>query len=190
VSENDRRVLRTRATLHRALIELMIERGYDRVTVQDILDRANIGRSTFYAHYRGKDDLLVISGAEYLRSAITERTTDPIRTLFDLAEDHPDVYRTLLGRKSTAVVIRGTQQMVADVLADYGMDAPTNTFLSWGLVGVLGAVAEGRITVRAGYAAVQPVLGVRATTGDRTSCEPGSPDAATTPPGWSPTASR
>lgn len=158
MSGNDRRVRRTRATLHRALIELMIERGYDRVTVQDVLDRADVGRSTFYAHYRSKDDLLVVSGTEYLRATIAERGADAVRTMFDLAEVHPDVYRTLLGPKSNAVVIRGTRQMVADILADEQMDEPDATFLSWGLVGLLGAVAEGRITADAGYAVVRSSL--------------------------------
>ncbi|WP_324195018.1 hypothetical protein [Nocardia cyriacigeorgica] len=42
---HDRRVRRTRDLLHRALIELMIERGYERATVTDVIDRADVGRS-------------------------------------------------------------------------------------------------------------------------------------------------
>src|SRR5258707_301232 len=53
----DRRVRRTRRALREALVALIVERGYEKVTVQDVLDRADIGRSTFYAHYRDKDDL-------------------------------------------------------------------------------------------------------------------------------------
>ena len=56
--KHDRRSERTRQLLGEALISLMHERRYDDLTVQDILDRANIGRSTFYAHYWDKDDLL------------------------------------------------------------------------------------------------------------------------------------
>ncbi|UCZ61297.1 hypothetical protein [Mycolicibacterium phocaicum] len=52
-------------------------------------------------------------------------------------------------------MIHGTRQMVADILADELMDEPDATFLSWGLVGLLGAVAEGRITADAGYAVVR-----------------------------------
>src|SRR5438046_3717676 len=55
----DRRSERTRQLLNVALIELMLEQRYDEITVQDIIDRANIGRSTFYAHYLDKEDLLV-----------------------------------------------------------------------------------------------------------------------------------
>jgi len=55
----DRRSERTRQLLNAALIELMLEQRYDEITVQNIIDRANIGRSTFYAHYLDKEDLLM-----------------------------------------------------------------------------------------------------------------------------------
>src|SRR3954468_15906060 len=55
----DRRSERTRQLLSAALIALMLEQRYDEITVQDIIDRANIGRSTFYAHYLDKEDLLI-----------------------------------------------------------------------------------------------------------------------------------
>lgn len=143
-------------------MELMVERGYERVTVQDILDRADVGRSTFYAHFRSKDDLLVVSGAEYLRSVIAEHAGDPVRMLFDLVDGYPEMFGTLVGRKSSAVVIRGAQQMVADVLSDSGMTEPHGTFVSWGLVGLLAAVVEGRITADEGYSVVSSSAGVRA----------------------------
>jgi AcrR family transcriptional regulator len=65
----DRRVRRTRELLRRALLSLIQERGYDRITIQDILERADVGRSTFYAHYRDKDDLLR-AGFEDIRTAL------------------------------------------------------------------------------------------------------------------------
>ncbi|WP_084532356.1 TetR/AcrR family transcriptional regulator [Nocardia miyunensis] len=119
------------------------------VTVHDILDRADVGRSTFYAHFRSKDDLLVVSGAEYLREAVAGQP-DPVRTLFGLAVGHGEVYRALLGRKSNAIVIRAARRMVAEVLDG---DTATVTFVSWGLVGLLGAVAEGELTVADAYRA-------------------------------------
>lgn len=55
----DRRVQRTRNLLNNALMELIQEKGYDNVTIEDITERANLGRTTFYLHYQGKDDLLL-----------------------------------------------------------------------------------------------------------------------------------
>ena len=57
--KNDRRSQRTRHLLSEALVELIREKDYNTITVSDIIDRANVGRSTFYAHYRDKDDLFV-----------------------------------------------------------------------------------------------------------------------------------
>src|ERR1700754_1124415 len=57
MGQDDRRVRRTRRLLREALIALVAERGYERVTVQDVLDRADVGRSTFYAHFRDKEAL-------------------------------------------------------------------------------------------------------------------------------------
>jgi len=58
-NKNDRRSQRTRHLLGEALVDLMMEKGYNAITVSDIIERANVGRSTFYAHYRDKDNLLV-----------------------------------------------------------------------------------------------------------------------------------
>src|SRR5438309_7267491 len=55
----DRRVARSRRALKEALTDLILERGYEDVTVQDVIDRADVGRSTFYAHFVDKDDLLM-----------------------------------------------------------------------------------------------------------------------------------
>ena len=55
----DRRVLQTRDALGDALIHLMQEKPFDSITIQQVLDRAGVGRSTFYTHFRGKDDLFL-----------------------------------------------------------------------------------------------------------------------------------
>jgi len=59
MTKTDRRVERTRTLLQKALIELIAERGYDAITIRDIVDRANIGRTTFYLHYNSKDELFM-----------------------------------------------------------------------------------------------------------------------------------
>ncbi len=59
MTKTDRRVQRTRDLLQKAFIDLLGERGYDAITIQDIADRANIGRTTFYLHYTSKDALFI-----------------------------------------------------------------------------------------------------------------------------------
>jgi AcrR family transcriptional regulator len=57
----DRRILRTKRMLKEALFKLILEKGYDGVTVEDITQKADLGRTTFYLHYRDKEDLLLKS---------------------------------------------------------------------------------------------------------------------------------
>ena len=57
--KTDRRVARTQKLLRDALHSLIHERDYDSIAVKEILDRANVGRSAFYMHFRDKDELLV-----------------------------------------------------------------------------------------------------------------------------------
>jgi AcrR family transcriptional regulator len=86
----DRRALRTRDALGDALIELMQERPFKSVTVQDVLDRAKVGRSTFYTHYRDKNDLFLSDVEEFweMMSSMLDRKGEdskrvaPVRELF------------------------------------------------------------------------------------------------------------
>src|SRR6267143_5005275 len=55
----DLRIRRTRSLLSNALVALMQEKSIDKITVQEVLDLATVGRSTFYLHYRDKDDLFL-----------------------------------------------------------------------------------------------------------------------------------
>ena len=72
----DRRVRRTRRALGDALIGLLHEKRYEDITVQDILDRADVGRSTFYAHFVDKDSLLIDAFRELRRTHSAAPTVD------------------------------------------------------------------------------------------------------------------
>jgi len=126
----DRRVRRTRRSLGEALIALIVERGYDRITVQDILDRADVGRSTFYAHFRDKDALLLSSFDELrddLRRDMDALTpgempddpAHPVSVVFRHAYDHRPIYRALCGRQGGNVVDGHLRTMFGALLGDH-----------------------------------------------------------------------
>ena len=54
----DRRITKSQEAIKKALIELMSEKSFDDITIQDIADRANVNRGTIYLHYLDKFDLL------------------------------------------------------------------------------------------------------------------------------------
>lgn len=73
--KTDARVRRTRDALGDALVALMQEKPFDTITVQDVLDRAKVGRSTFYSHYSDKDDLLMSDAEEFFELIATALST-------------------------------------------------------------------------------------------------------------------
>lgn len=123
----DRRIQQTRKVLHESLIQLILEKGYDKVTVQEVLIRANVGRSTFYSHYKDLEDLF-LSGFEnlwslfesHLESRSHEKNVwDVSLIIFQHAKNYVDVYKALVGKqggklmsthlyKYFSVLIRGT----------------------------------------------------------------------------------
>lgn len=82
--KTDRRIRRTRDTLGDALVALMQEKDFDDITVQEVLDRAGVGRSTFYVHYRDKHDLFLSDAEEFfemMSGALTRHKASPKRLL-------------------------------------------------------------------------------------------------------------
>jgi AcrR family transcriptional regulator len=122
----DRRVRRTRKLLHDAFISLAIEKGYEKTTIQDILDRADVGRSTFYAHYRDKAALLTTSFDdmhEQLQRQLADMPSStpidvalPAALLFEHAYRNQRVYRALCGHQGGAVVQRHLRSLIGDLL--------------------------------------------------------------------------
>ena len=82
----DRRIQRTRQLLQGALLSLIQEKGFESLSVQDIIDRANVGRATFYAHFQNKEDLLA-SGIDGLRASLKERQRQRCHTRAAMTSD-------------------------------------------------------------------------------------------------------
>jgi AcrR family transcriptional regulator len=69
--KEDQRVRRTRDRLGDALVELLVQKTFDDITVQDVLDRAGVSRSTFYTHYRDKNDLFLSDAEDFFQGMAT-----------------------------------------------------------------------------------------------------------------------
>ena len=127
MNETDRRVKRTHKILVDALIAESLEKGYDQVTIRDITDRADIAYSTFFRHYRDKDELLLAmlgSVLETMRDLILQNPDASAesagRILFAHIQEHARFYRVLFNGHGTSAVLWRFQQMVeADVLKIY-----------------------------------------------------------------------
>lgn len=97
--KEDRRTQRTKRLLLHALVGLILEKRYDSITVQDILDRADVGRSTFYAHFTDKEDLLLNSYQHvfyWLQKQLEKDETDRIAPSLDLFQHVQDMHKLYL----------------------------------------------------------------------------------------------
>lgn len=127
----DRRVRRTQELLRSALVSLIQEKGYDRITIQDILDRADVGRSTFYSHYRDKDELL-LAGFEDIRLALArERDAaetgmggkveflQPVLVVFQHVERHRHLWHSMSQKGGADIVVRILRRGVTDLVREH-----------------------------------------------------------------------
>ena len=109
--KQDRRSQRTHRLVISAMLELMAEKSYDAITVQDLLDRANIGRSTFYSHYFDKEDVLA-SVAEQMLEMLSQQFSQrnagqgiiPSLELFQHALQNQQHFRAMLRGHAREVV--------------------------------------------------------------------------------------
>ncbi|MGD9092477.1 MAG: TetR/AcrR family transcriptional regulator [Anaerolineales bacterium] len=127
----DPRVRRTRQLLRQALWELIAEKGYEAITIQDIADRATLNRTTFYLHYRDKADLLY-QGVEEVFEELTPRDPQKIPTGeklslegtriaithdFEHFAKNYEFYRAMLGRHGVWGFFFQLQEYIYDITA-------------------------------------------------------------------------
>ncbi|MHB1629140.1 MAG: TetR/AcrR family transcriptional regulator [Bacilli bacterium] len=127
----DRRVERTRNLIRAAFFELAQEKGYSAVTVQNIIDRANVGRSTFYAHFLDKEQLLLNEFREFqdfLRRQRDSRTMarqDPgapllgfSMALFEHAQENYLHFQALYTKQDTTFMHQQMQRILAELVQE------------------------------------------------------------------------
>ena len=131
----DRRVSRTRRKLQQALFTLILEKGYDSVTVEEITSRGDVGRTTFYLHYRDKEDLLLQTVSDVVDDLVDQLARYPIEDLkhrsdaelgellvpvISLAFQHvaknADLYRVLLRGEGTYDALQRLRRSLSDAI--------------------------------------------------------------------------
>lgn len=128
----DRRVSRTRRQLRNALMALILERGYNAVTVEDITDRADLGRTTFYLHYRDKDGLLIESLeaiAEDLKNQVEQAAglkmetgqvfSNPVSIVFRHVDVHRDLYRVILKGEGGSLAASRIRDIIEEAALEF-----------------------------------------------------------------------
>lgn len=131
LTRHQRHRQRTRKQLQSALMELIMEKGYDTVSIQDITDRADLARATFYLHARDKDELLWSVIEDMIHSTeeeVSRNFNGPLPTgaeyygywnIFKHIEKQQEIYRVILGSKGSSLMAhRVHEYMVAETLKD------------------------------------------------------------------------
>jgi len=133
----DRRTLRTQMALRSALIGLLRRKDYDGITVQEIIDEANVGRSTFYAHCSGKDQLLRLS-LQILRTELTEaqqiersKGAEPglafSLPVLEHIREHRDLYPSLAHGRGRELFMSELKLVVSDLVRSDVAELPAAT---------------------------------------------------------------
>ncbi len=114
----DRRVQKTKKYLSEALIALILEKGYEQVTIQDIVARANTGRSTFYTHYESKEQLLM-DGHKNLGVAFFDGSHEfNFLPLFEHAAQNLHLAKAMFGKMSGNIIVNSFRNHAADKIKE------------------------------------------------------------------------
>ncbi|HEY1936617.1 MAG TPA: TetR/AcrR family transcriptional regulator [Candidatus Angelobacter sp.] len=156
--KTDRRAQRTRNALGDALVALMQEKPFEEITVQHVLDRAGVGRSTFYAHYSDKNDLFLSDVDEFCEMMATylmrrKEASDrvaPVRELFEHIADVKEFRAALISSGKVHDVLelgqghfaRGIEQRLAQHAAAGAIAPIRRQALAHGFAGALFSLLQ------------------------------------------------
>lgn len=131
-AKTDRRVSRTRRQLRNALMALILEHGYNAVTIEDITERADLGRTTFYLHFRDKEELLLESLeeiAEDLRVQVEQtanikldaggRWENPVAVVFRHVDENRDLYRIILKGEGSSKAASRIRDIIEEAAVEF-----------------------------------------------------------------------
>jgi AcrR family transcriptional regulator len=128
----DRRVQKTQRLLHEALASLIHEKDYDAILVKEILNRANIGRSTFYTHFRDKDDLLasgmhdMLASVQSTKPSSARRYEEMLRFSLPIFEHIDELRRqgqTKIGTRGRGILHEHLQKVLVELIANDAAEA-------------------------------------------------------------------
>ncbi len=131
LTRHERRRQQTRKLLIQTTLELVLEKGYEAISIQEITDRADLGRGTFYIHFKDKEDVawaaiqdLILEMEQQAHRQFADRIPEQVEyyallNIFHHSAQNRDLYRVVFGSKGSASLAGRVQDLLAKIfLAD------------------------------------------------------------------------
>ena len=141
-NKTDRRIQRTRQALRTALLELIKKKDYNSISIEEITQRANVGRATFYLHYKDKEDLLLehfsemanekvqmisqVPLADWLPDSSKDQKKSkkgkyhlPLLMVFQHIYDNSDFYRLLLKNQNSSRIVERIRKISTESIVKF-----------------------------------------------------------------------
>ena len=116
----DRRVARTRKLISNAFLKLLKEKGFEKITIQDIADEADINRGTVYLHFEDKYHLMDYCIDSYVDEMLTQCSgseeikikRDSLQMIFDYLRENKEIYKLLLENDKNGTFLKAGRSLL------------------------------------------------------------------------------